>query len=176
MGTTLATENGLLHRASAFTWKGLQKGFHAVFNMNRFHGNTKTMLQANNMLEAATEGKFPWGRDALDYANVVLKYVSDYVDIYYPSDESVRNDAELVAFWHGLAMVEGSQIPALQGKRTLKGVIAHFIAYVTGFHNHAGNVADYLVDPTFASPKIRPNKEIADIQATIQGINIGLMT
>ena len=37
-------------------------------------------------------------------------------------------------------------------------------------------VADYLVDPTFASPKIRPNKEIADIQATIQGINIGLMT
>ena len=47
---------------------------------------------------------------------------------------------------------------------------------MTGYHNQAGNVADYLVNPTFASPKIRKGRNVADVQATFQGLNIGLMT
>ena len=40
----------------------------------------------------------------------------------------------------------------------------------------AGNVADYLINPTYASPKIRKGRNIADVQATFQGLKIGLMT
>jgi hypothetical protein len=39
-----------------------------------------------------------------------------------------------------------------------------------------GNVADYIGNPTFATAKIRKDKEVADVQATFQGLLIALMT
>ena len=38
------------------------------------------------------------------------------------------------------------------------------------------NVAEYLMDPVFMSPKLRPDWEVADIQASFQAMNIALMT
>ena len=64
----------------------------------------------------------------------------------------------------------------MNGKQAVIGALGLFIVHVTGYHNQAGNVADYLVNPTFASPKIRKGRNVADVQATFQGLNIGLMT
>ena len=106
-----------------------------------------------------------------------MSFVSKYVNLYYTTDQDIFDDRELVEFWDGLrGNVEGSQISELNGKQAVIGALGLFIAHVTGYHNQAGNVADYLVNPTFASPKIRKGRNVADIQATFQGLNIGLMT
>ena len=47
---------------------------------------------------------------------------------------------------------------------------------VTGIHNHVGNVADVIIDPSICTGKIRPGKEIADVQAAFQMLNVGLAT
>ena len=122
------------------------------------------------------DDSYPFGQDSIDYWNVVEKFVYEYVDVYYLDDASVLADRELVEFWDGLRVTRDSKIPQLSGKKVLVRVLTHFIFGVTGVHNHVGTIADYLVDPRFTSAKIRPGREVADIQATFQGFNIALMT
>jgi hypothetical protein len=47
-------------------------------------------------------------------------------------------------------------MPLHPTKAELVRQLAHFIVMVTGMHNHVGNVADYLKDPSFVPTKIRP--------------------
>ena len=47
---TLAVQNGILHRASAFTWDSLQEGFKISFDQNRFVGTIDQFLKKNHML------------------------------------------------------------------------------------------------------------------------------
>jgi hypothetical protein len=47
-------------------------------------------------------------------------------------------------------------MPLHPTKAELVRQLAHFIVLVTGMHNHVGNVADYLKDPSFVPTKIRP--------------------
>ena len=47
---TLAVQNGILHRASAFTWDSLQEGFKISFDQNRFVGTIDQFLKYNRML------------------------------------------------------------------------------------------------------------------------------
>jgi len=175
---TLAVNRGILHRASAFTWESVEAAFHAAYDMNRWAGDIKKQFRASGMMDTilSKPDLYPFGQDSVDFVNVVQQFVTDYVAVYYADDAAVVSDQELVAFWDALHVVDGSKVPQLSGKAVLTEVLANLIAYVTGFHNHAGNVADYLIDPSFASPKIRPNRNVADIQATFQGLNIGLMT
>jgi len=172
---TLATERGLLHRASALTWPALKKAFRVCFDLVRFEHINQTFTR-NGMDGAIASGLYPFGQDTKAFVQILETYVHAYVDVYYTDDAAIRDDRELVAFWNDLGVKERSQIPELSGKRVLVGGLSMFILYVTGLHNHVGNVADYLVDPTFASPKIRTGSELADIQAAFQGLNIGLMT
>jgi hypothetical protein len=94
--------------------------------------------------------------------------------LYYENDEEVLKDRDLVEFWDGLrGNVVGSHITELKGRRSVIGALSLFIIHVTGYHNQAGNVADYLTNPTFSSPKIRKGRNIADVLATFLGLNIG---
>jgi hypothetical protein len=54
--------------------------------------------------------------------------------------------------------------------QVLVEVLTGFIVLVTGVHNQVGNVADYMMDPRFVSAKIRPGKEVSDIQSTFAGL------
>ena len=121
--------------------------------------------------------EYPFGHDALAFQKVIVTFVKKYVDLYYLDDQAIYEDEELIEFWDGLrGNVDGSHITELTGKQSVVGALSLFIIHVTGYHNQAGNVADYLVNPTFSSPKIRKGRNMADVQATFQGLNIGLMT
>jgi len=172
--TTLATEFSLLHRASAFTWPAVMKGFEASFKMNRFLP-ILDQLKQNRMSDVRAD-IYPFGEDTKDFVGIVTSFVGSYIDIYYPTDKAAYSDNHLSAFWHGLRQVKNSGFPTSPSREALTTVLSELIVHVTGIHNQVGNVADYLMDPRFASPKIRPGKEIADVQAAFQGLNIGLMT
>ncbi|BBN03422.1 protein MpLOX2 [Marchantia polymorpha subsp. ruderalis] len=42
---------------------------------------------------------YPFAKDALDVWNATKEYITDYVKIFYSSDEKVREDEELQAWW-----------------------------------------------------------------------------
>jgi Ca2+-binding EF-hand superfamily protein len=181
---TLGLELGTAHRASALSWKGLADALSASYQLNRFHkvmdilpnmGMDKTVAEdANRTLE---EELFPYGKDHEEFWKIVHKFVNAYVNVYYTSNDAVLKDTQLGPFWDALHVQEPSKpFPELTGKDELVDVLTTFIVFVTGIHNQVGNVADYLIDPTYASAKIRPGMNSADIQATFQGLNIGLMT
>merc|ERR1712232_692211 len=119
---------------------------------------------------------YPFGRDLRDFVRGVRKHVTDYVHVYYPDGDSMRRDHELMVFWKHLRREGDSHTVPPPTRETLCSVLGDLIVHTTGLHNQVGNVADYLVNPSFASAKIRKGREVADVQASFQGLNIGLMT
>jgi hypothetical protein len=47
-------------------------------------------------------------------------------------------------------------------------LLTQFIFVVTGMHEQAGSVAEYVLDPSFLGGKIRAGQKIADVQASVQ--------
>jgi len=47
---------------------------------------------------------------------------------------------------------------------------------VTAIHLQIGNVAEYLLDPRFASTKLRPHRDLSDIQSSYQALLVALLT
>jgi hypothetical protein len=173
---TLSTSFGLVHRATALTEKALMAGLDASWrgaDIKHVHD-----FEANGMIKTIKSRPelYPYGQDAMRYERVVRRHVERYVNIYYKNDEDVLQDTELVEFFHGLKVKIGTGIPDLTSRDVLISQLTTLITIVTGFHNQVGNVADYFMDITFLSAKIRPNKEVADVQASFQGLNIALMT
>ena len=173
---TLSTSLGLVHRATALTEDALMKAMEVCWRISDIafvHD-----FESNGMIETITSRPelYPYGQDAQRYENVVRRHVERYVNIYYKTDRDVMRDSELVEFFHGLKVKTDTTIPDLTGRDVLINQLTTLIVIVTGYHNQVGNVADYFMDISYLSAKIRPNKEIADVQAAFQGLNIALMT
>ena len=80
----------------------------------------------------------PLVSDGLKYYEVVYKYVSNYIDLYYPTNKAVTTNQELVAFWTLL----GGKMNGLDKKslsvENLKIVCTEVIFRVTAWHEHVG--------------------------------------
>lgn len=172
--TTLASEFSVLHRASSFTWPAVMEGFKVSVALNRFVPMSEVLKESG--MDTASSEIYPYGQDMRDFVRVVHKFVKGYIGVYYKDDAAVTGDKEVSKFWHGLRQVKTMNIPTAPTKKNLINGVVLLIVKVTAMHNQVGNVADYLVDPRFASPKIRPGREVADVQAAFQGLAIGLMT
>jgi hypothetical protein len=58
----------------------------------------------------------------------------------------------------------------------LSAYAASFIFHVAGMHHVVGNVAEYLIHPDFASIRIRPGSEVADVEASHYGLLVAILT
>jgi hypothetical protein len=192
----LVEELGFLHRTTAFTVEGLHKGFqdcqkywkhnHAmIYNIHKcavtdpVSGKVTakscageeyySQPQFRRLAENRDEGKgtyFPCGEDAVEFRKVVHTMVTDYVDIYYNSDASIRDSKRLKQFWNKLMNTDlnndgkADEAVEFQAERTLRTrgqfceYITEFIVAVTGHHALVGSVAEYLTDARLASGAI----------------------
>jgi arachidonate 15-lipoxygenase len=57
---------------------------------------------------------YPYRDDAELYWNAIKEWVQSYVKIYYPSDEQVGNDPELLAWIHEVGAEDGGRIPGFE--------------------------------------------------------------
>jgi len=170
---TLITKYSLLHRTAALTWTGLKQGMKFSFSTLRFTG-IRDYLAERGLLNASDI--YSWGTDMTNFENLVFDYVSKYIEIYYPNPEDVRKDTELQDLWNCMTILPNTKIPPLRTTDELVHIVTNFIVFVTAVHHHVGNVAEYLMDPQFASGKIRPGTELATIQESFQSMNIALLT
>ncbi|GAB5370760.1 hypothetical protein AAMO2058_001520700 [Amorphochlora amoebiformis] len=179
---TLCMPGGLVHHASSLTAKSLLDGLHLGVQTTRAD-SIGTIFHQKRMFEAGIKPEeWEFGADAMSFFKIIQSFVTAYVGVWYKTDEDLMNDTELVSFHDALHGVKGSSIPYLHavahgGARELFiQTLSQFIIGVTAGHNHVGNVAEYLKNPSFMSAKIRVGETFADAQASIQAMNIAMLT
>lgn len=172
---TLVSENSFVHRATALTTDAMKVALN--FSVHSTSYLTTNQHLAKTKMADASEDLYPWGHDLVKFTAVVKKFVKAYIYVYYPDDTTIAADTELAEFWHDLWMDPTAPIAkSILTRDRVVNTLTCFIVYVTGIHNHVGNVADYIKDPLLLSGKIRPDREEADVQSTFQVLNIGLTT
>lgn len=170
---SLLGEKSLLHRATALTWDGLKAGFLYSFKYIRYESVSQRMKYLG-----VTDSKAlsPFWEDIDEYYAIVRRFVTAYVDVYYPNETSITRDPELDMFWQDLRFRPNAKFPILQAKSDVVDLFSSMVHYVTAIHLHVGNVAAYLMDPRFTSCKLRPRSDISDVQASFQSLLVALLT
>jgi hypothetical protein len=178
----LTTEYALLHRAVALTYKGLTDAFNLGLGTIRIRSASKLFDHPLLDLEdemAALGDDFPYARDGMDFYKIVHKFVEAYVHVYYKSDEDIRKDDSLRSMWNAVRVFGDSSGLVHWSVITREAVIditATYIFHVTGVHHVVGNVAEYLMNPAFATGRIRAGREVSDVESSMYGLLIAILT
>ncbi|KAF0693853.1 Aste57867_15221 [Aphanomyces stellatus] len=137
---------GLLHRASALTEKGMQQTWD--YGLANFKFETLPEHLARQQIDTVA---MPFEQDGLAFFSLVRRFVSDYVDLYYASDADVTGDASLVQFWAALVKTLPCGLPRPLTLDSVKDIVTQGIVWVTAIHNHVGSVGEYKTDPAFCT-------------------------
>ncbi|OQR86005.1 hypothetical protein ACHHYP_11097 [Achlya hypogyna] len=138
---SLFAPKSVLHRAFAFSEKGMAQAWAAAQSMIRLETFPQHIAR-----QGVDSLSLPFHEDGLAYWDIVHSFASDYLGLYFPSDAAVTGDASVVAFWKALAAV--TPLPALS-RTALVDATATAIFLVTAMHNHLGGIAEYASDPAF---------------------------
>ena len=169
---SLCPERGFVHRAAALTSEALTAAFQESVGLIRYL--TVPELIGRKQAEGMGDD-FPWATDGLALYQVTHTFVEDYISQYFAGD-TVARDPQVKAFWAAVrAAAPGAGIPELS-RVTLVELLAQFIWCVTGLHESVGALAEYLSNPAFMGTKIRPGREVSDVQASFQALLIGSLT
>ena len=117
-----------------------------------------------------------WVADALALYNVIRAFVLEYIGLYAPTDEALEGDVALIAFWSHLQSAPPTVKFPGRSKAAIVDLLAQFIWSVTGLHEAVGTVNEYVIDPTFMGTKIRPGREMSDVQASMQYLLVMALT
>ncbi|RHY21102.1 hypothetical protein DYB25_006076 [Aphanomyces astaci] len=142
-GRALFWPNGMLQRAFALTTAGMKQTWE--FGLTQFEYATFPETMAKQEIDTLT---LPFHQDGLDYWHIVYKFVANYVDLYYPSDDDVAMDVDVGKFWRYLGELSPAPLPDLT-KSHLKDFLSQGIFLVSSMHNHLGTIAEYVSDPAF---------------------------
>ena len=93
----LAPVGGFAHRAFGFDAAAYPVALCDLISLWKCETYEEHFI--NSGLPSDMHDSLPLYRDGLDYWNVTEKYVRSYVDIYYPSEEQVTEDAQLQDYW-----------------------------------------------------------------------------
>lgn len=165
---SLCPERGFVHRATALKYDAMLTAMGSSVDLIQFRTVPELIARKG---AGAMGDAFPWATDALALYEVIYDFVADYVDVYFAGD-AVTRDSEVQAFWESVQSASDTVgIPALT-KDHLLDVLAQFIWCVTGMHEAVGSVQEYVIDPRFMGTKIRPGREMSDVQASMQCLGI----
>jgi hypothetical protein len=169
---TLCPERAFVHRATAFTYPALLRAFEDSVRLQRFRTVPELIARKG---AAGLGDRFPWATDALALYEVIHAFVKDYVGSY-ADDDAILADREIEAMWISLQLAPPSVgFPPLS-PASLVDVLAQFIWSATGLHEAVGTVCEYLLDPSFMGTKIRPGREMVDVQTSLQGFLVMALT
>lgn len=165
--TSLLPVNGVLHRATALEADSLSKVFEAV--TSQFKYETFEQWLNNKKLPQDALEELPCYQDGRPYHQAVKNYVTNYVNIYFPTEEDVTGNNDIKAMWEGVekSITAGYGLPELS-KDALIDYATSVLFYVTGLHEWVGNVTEYATVPNGMAGKIRIGAVTQDKQAFIQ--------
>jgi hypothetical protein len=148
---SLAPPGGILDRLLAFPHDVLVKYLEDAFTGFKFY-TFPQFIESLGMKDV--DGSiFPMAEDGLEYWDVVHKYIHDYIHTFYQSEDSLKSDQEVLAFWDQFNSTFPNGIPELSLPNLIT-VLTQTIHYVSSMHTQAGNTAPYARDPAFTQMAI----------------------
>lgn len=126
----------------------------------------------------------PFYKDGIDLWEINHRFITKLLNIYYPTEESIFEDLELIDYWNELHKYFTTTNYNI-GKLTKSNLINHLtysIFNVTAGHSVYGSVCEYLLTPDALMPKVLkntpnyPNVISADIQTHLQALCIISLT
>jgi len=135
----------------------------------------KSKTDQIDFAERKDNDEYPYGQDGIDFWNVCHMFVKSYFEKAYV-DKSVADDPATQAWWDDLVthvapelMRDHPKLPGGQkGADLLINFLTAFLFQVTGYHEHGGNVGEYVLNPTMMAPKLRDGDVVGTIQGAFQ--------
>ena len=110
--------------------------------------------------------KFPFYSDAKKYYEIMESFVKCFINNHYKTDEDLFKEEYIAKFYEKLC--EDLRIEMKKTKEQFIETLTNLFVIVTGFHEHVGTVADYVLNPLFACARIEPGYEECSKQNFIQ--------
>jgi len=168
--------NGLLHRASPFTGKGLDDLVNLSSEWVKKHSFYDATEDKNKIKDfTSLTDKYSYGEDMLDYVEIVKEYCTTFVDTYYESDEALQEDWQMEVWWHRSNMLSFRPFYDISKDRLIEH-LTYYLFVVTGFHQHVGFLNQILKHTDIATWRVRKNNLGASIQGHMQIMTIALAT
>jgi len=168
--------NGLLHRASPFTGKGLDDLVNLSSEWVKQHSFYDATTDKNKIKNyAKLTDKYSYGEDMLDYVEIVKEYCTTFVNTYYESDDALKNDWQMEVWWHRSNMLSFRPFYDINKVRLIEH-LTYYLFVVTGFHQHVGFLNQILKHTDVATWRVRKNNLGASIQGHMQIMTIALAT
>lgn len=104
----------------------------------------------------------PLSKDGVLLWRTLEKYVTDYLRIFYPRDEDILKDDEIVRFWNSSDFTSWQLQELSFG--SLVSLVTDMIWWVTGAHEFLGSIVEYLTNISGIMPKIQDGKDVPDVQ------------
>lgn len=100
---------------------------------------------ARGVDDKQTLSEYPYRDDALLYWDAIHQWVSDYVRLYYPSDQDVQRDVELSQWRRELTAQDGGRVSGLDSLSTVDELIntLTLILYTCSVQHAAVNFPQY---------------------------------
>eukprot|EP01084_Bolivina_argentea_P092105 165745_1 len=170
----LISNQGIVNRLWAFEYETLTKIF--AFAQKNYTFKLLTDFTDKSM-ENVDDNVFGFKNDANEFFKIVKKYVQSYLYVYYNNDseKSLLNDIYINKFSEELSSslyIDNG----INNNNQFIDVITELICEVTGFHEHVGQVSDYLMSPDWIGCRLRENKEICSIQEYTQVLSLAAFT
>jgi hypothetical protein len=174
--TYLAPYMGIAGRNFAFTeegWSQLVAEQRDSFVFESFEEHF-----AASGLPDSMKLSLPMYEDCIPYWNIVRTYVSQFIDIFYPTEVDIAHDSELHDYWNDFSTQINGRSYGLQtlNKHNLINQLTHSIFWVTVGHELMGNISMYLYSPYALVGKIRKGRDQSDIQTFFQGVALITLT
>jgi len=172
-GLMLAPDGGIAHRLFGLTYGGLSRCLLRGYETMRFRPFPE-VIAAKRV--GPLGDAYPYATDGLALYDILQTYAGDYLDIYFPG-ESVVEDAAVRAWWQGFVELAPTLgLPPLNRASQIVDLVTELMFIVTGVHAQVGAVVPYLLDPAFLTCKIRTGAQMADVQSTVQVLNLAALT
>eukprot|EP01119_Soliformovum_irregulare_P022296 TRINITY_DN759_c0_g1_i1.p1 TRINITY_DN759_c0_g1~~TRINITY_DN759_c0_g1_i1.p1 ORF type:complete len:1432 (-),score=425.71 TRINITY_DN759_c0_g1_i1:53-4348(-) len=129
---------------------------------------------------------FPIDRDLAAFWNIVHGYVERFMNDNFPEStlkgriedklpgHETQQGAELQLFISDICKQLG--ISAITSRRAFIDVLTHLICVGTGWHEHVGQVSDYMIDPEFVGLKMEQGLERQTVQTYSQVLSLTVVT
>jgi hypothetical protein len=122
--------------------------------------------------------KYPYLENVGAIHEVIAKYVSSFVDQYYPTEQSVQNDAHLKNWYDELNRYIPNGVQNHAGafsKEAVKKLVTAYIYAAAVEHENVGNISyDYTTDQGYVPAKVGAYGELPNTgdQARFQFVNV----
>jgi len=162
----LTPRNGLLHRATGFTYNSMKEIFDASYQASNIFEPFGDRKVSSSIQKLSDEGKFPYLSEGIAYFQIIRAFVQQWLNI---ADMGVDDAVAAKSFYDAVKEESKGQkyeLPNLEDDGdAMINLLSQMIFVVTAYHELAGGVVDYFCLPSRCGFRCTNNAAQMDVQS-----------